>query len=160
MSTVIHLSVSFSLFSCKQIFFQLFCKFAINRGLYNKIRHGTGSNNYGKGKEIMVQVKKVCTFVQCFLAGNLLLTGSGTATHCRGISQFHLHTCVFIRRQNEPYLPLVHNDDTAILITIKFANCLLVPSLMMMVMTKLKKHTVLYSINCCHLMLTVCEFCT
>ena len=28
------------------------------------------------------------------------------STHCQGISQFHLHTLRFIRKQNEPYLPL------------------------------------------------------
>ena len=28
------------------------------------------------------------------------------STHCQGISQFHLHTLSFIRKQNEPYLPL------------------------------------------------------
>jgi len=27
-------------------------------------------------------------------------------THCQGISQFYLHTLRFIRKRNEPYLPL------------------------------------------------------
>ena len=28
------------------------------------------------------------------------------STHCQGITQFYLHTLRFIRKRNEPYLPL------------------------------------------------------
>jgi len=37
---------------------------------------------------------------------NLTAKALKCGTHCRGISQFYLHTRAFVHKWNEPYLPL------------------------------------------------------
>ena len=37
------------------------------------------------------------------------------STHCQGITQFYLHTLRFIRKQNEPYLPLPSQPQLVII---------------------------------------------
>ena len=37
------------------------------------------------------------------------------STHCQGLTQFYLHNLRFIRRRNEPYLPLLSQPQVVLI---------------------------------------------